>query len=80
MMGYGLPHSRTTMAKPKTLLELDPVLHAQRNEYKIGIAVHYFCNECDYHERRYFEVPHSIADNITRPIAVPHSLHWKDEG
>lgn len=59
----------------KTLREIDPGLYALRREHKVEVAVHYFCNECDYHDRRVFDVAYSLAEKMTRAIAVPHEEH-----
>ena len=61
--------------KWKKLKEIDPELYALRCEYKENVAVHYFCNECDYHGRRVFEISWSIAESFKRPIMVPHEEH-----
>lgn len=61
--------------KWKNLRELDPELYRLRCEWKEEVAVHYFCNECDYHFRRVFEIPYSIANDFKRAINVPHGAH-----
>ena len=68
------------MGRWKTLKELDPGLYRLRMEHKVGVAVHYFCNECDYHDRKYFKVAYSLAEKLTRPIVVPHGEHDSPRG